>query len=160
MTMTAGQLGALRTRMMKAAAKGRSVARATDYVDQLADMGGDPDPGHLAVGSAAHLMAMCDEVLGGSEPKKKKKAKKAAPKPKAKAAAPPPPPPPPSSPSIHVEDEEDEYSAWSKTELYDEAQERDLDGRSNMSKAELVTALEADDAAAEAEESDPPPASE
>ena len=33
------------------------------------------------------------------------------------------------------------YANWSKDELYERAQELDIDGRSNMSKKELITAL-------------------
>lgn len=38
-----------------------------------------------------------------------------------------------------------DYSRMTKTELYELAQERDLPGRSDMSKVELVEALEASD---------------
>jgi DNA end-binding protein Ku len=41
----------------------------------------------------------------------------------------------------------DDYDARSRAELYDLAQERDLPGRSSMTKAELVAALRASDAA-------------
>ena len=36
------------------------------------------------------------------------------------------------------------YDNWTKDELYDRAQELDIDGRSDMSKDELITALRAD----------------
>ena len=42
----------------------------------------------------------------------------------------------------------DDYEGLSKSALYELAQKRDLEGRSSMSKAELVTALRASDAAA------------
>jgi hypothetical protein len=35
------------------------------------------------------------------------------------------------------------YEEWTKDELYDRAQELDIDGRSNMSKEELIEALRA-----------------
>jgi ABC-type branched-subunit amino acid transport system ATPase component/predicted MFS family arabinose efflux permease len=40
-----------------------------------------------------------------------------------------------------------DYDAWTRAQLYDLAQQRDLPGRSRMSKAELVAALAAADAA-------------
>lgn len=42
----------------------------------------------------------------------------------------------------------DDYDGMSKSALYELAQERDVDGRSSMSKAELVAALRASDGAA------------
>lgn len=36
----------------------------------------------------------------------------------------------------------DDYTTWSKAELYDRAQELDIEGRSGMSKAELIGALQ------------------
>jgi len=55
------------------------------------------------------------------------------------------------------EDEEDDeslppYSEWSKTDLKAEAKGRELEGLSKATVEELVAALEADDAAVEAEE--------
>ena len=35
------------------------------------------------------------------------------------------------------------YGTWTKAELYERAQELDIDGRSSMTKAELITALRA-----------------
>lgn len=36
------------------------------------------------------------------------------------------------------------YDEWSKAELYERAQELGIDGRSSMSKAELISALRSD----------------
>ena len=142
MTMTSGQLSAFRTRMMKAAGKGRAVACSMDYVSVLANMGADASAGDAAPGSAAHLMGMADQVLSGAKPKKKAKA---APKPAAPPPAPKPADPPPASEPPDSEEDEP-YEAWTKKELYDEAAERDIDGRSAMDKDELIAALEASDA--------------
>lgn len=49
------------------------------------------------------------------------------------------------------DDELDSYLNWSKAELKDEAKGRNIEGYSNMNKEELAAALEADDAAEEAE---------
>lgn len=47
---------------------------------------------------------------------------------------------------IPSDDDLDSYTTWTKAELKDEAKGREITGFSNMSKDELVAALEADDA--------------
>lgn len=143
------QLSAFRTRCMKAAGYGHTVARANEYMAALSDeVGSKPcEP------TAAALRDLASEALqlraGGKKKKRKTKAK-------AKPAAPPPPPPPEptdspeAAPEVEVAPESGEvppYPEWTKKELYAEADDRDIDGRSGMNKAELVAALEADDEA-------------
>jgi hypothetical protein len=41
-----------------------------------------------------------------------------------------------------VASDPDDYTTWSKAELYERAQELDIDGRSGMTKAELIGALQ------------------
>lgn len=125
--MNDAQLTALRSRMMRADAYGYAVAKAGLYMEELAAMGGDVDPPMgAAKGSAAHLLAMCDACLAGGG---KKRAK------------PKPAPAPKTVPSPAPADDDEGYEDWSKEDLYAEAQERGIDGRSKMDKADLVEAL-------------------
>jgi hypothetical protein len=143
--MLMSELTALRARCLRGAQRGHLIARAEHYA---AALGGGNAPRGVAKHSAGHLLALCDAALAGKPLPKAKAAKKAA------------PPPPASEPEMEMDSEdsadEDEevppYAEWTKKELYAEADDRDIDGRSSMSKAELVAALEADDDSPEADD--------
>jgi len=150
--MLMSELTALRARCLRGAQRGHLIARAEHYA---AALGGGDAPRGVAKHSAGHLLALCDAALAGKPLPKAKAAKK--------AAAPPPPASEPEmveeEPEVEMDSEdsadEDEevppYAEWTKKELYAEADDRDIDGRSSMNKSELVAALEADDASPEAE---------
>lgn len=63
-------------------------------------------------------------------------------------------PPPVEGPPLEEDEEEDEvqdnlapdYASWMRDHLYEEARRRDINGRADMNKAELIEALIADDA--------------
>lgn len=123
--MQMSDLAALRVRLLRAAQRGYGVARAEHYAKLLGGSGDET--------SAAELLALCEAALSG----------KTAPKP-VKAA--PKPAPKPAEPEPAAEESAAGYEEWTKKELYAEAEARDIEGRSSMTKAELVAALEADDA--------------
>lgn len=147
------ELKAFRTRCMKAANYGYTVARSALYQAALEEEAGSVDSPDHKKGSARHLVALADAVL-----KVRAGGKKAPKKAKAKPAAPPPAPEPPAAAEepevVEVEEEVVKpYKEWLKAELYAEAEAREIEGRSSMTKAELVEALEADDAANDPAES-------
>lgn len=152
MKLSDAELVAFRDRCHKAAVRGYQVAHAGLYLEALADETGESEPPvGAAKGSAAHLAAMAQatlDVRSGKKSKAKpaKKEKVApAPKPSKPKAAPKPPPPPEPEEDEDEEDEELGYEDWGRDELYAEAQAREIPGRSNMSKEELVEALYAND---------------
>ncbi|KKK61638.1 hypothetical protein LCGC14_3012350, partial [marine sediment metagenome] len=95
-------------------------------------------------GAPAHLLELILEAQAQRSGKSRPKPAKAKAAPKAKAAA---PKAKPADPEVTTGGDEDvpPYSEWTKKELYDEAAEREIDGRSGMDKDELVAALEAND---------------
>lgn len=131
--MTDAQLTAFRSRMLTAATRGYRVAKSDLYLADLVDeAGGGTPPTGVAMGSAAHLLSLADDVMAvrAGTKKKAKKAKKAAPKP----------------PSITPEIETEEAAwpdDWSKEDMYSLAQKYDIDGRSKMDREELISAIEA-----------------
>lgn len=142
MKLNNAELGAFRDRCHRAAIRGYGVAHADLYMAAMVDEAGDvePPPG-VAAGSAGHLAATAQatlDVRSGTKPKGKAKA---ATKPKAA----PPPPPEPEEPVVVEDEDELPYEDWDRAELYARAQDVDLSGRSNMSKDELIEALEAHD---------------
>jgi len=141
------QLDVLRHRCTKAAQRGYAIAQIDGFINQLAEETGmKSTPSGVKKGSPDHLLALINEA-------KAQRGGKPAPEP---APAPEPPPAPEPEPESEPESEpvvdEDDggeippYEEWTKKELYDEAAERDIDGRSGMDKDELIAALEANDA--------------
>ena len=148
--MNDGQLADFRTRMLKASLKGRAVAKAALHMAALADEGGsETPPAGCGVASAAHLMAMAEDVMAArAKGGKKKKKKKAKPAPKPAPAPKPEPAPesaPPSGEKVWPDD-------WDKKALYALAQEYDIPGRSKMDEGELITAIEDHEAAKESDD--------
>jgi len=125
--LTDVQLNNFARRVQKAALRGYGVARGDIYAAELAKEAGSKAAG----GSAAALLALCNTI-------KAKRAGKPVQAAQPAAAAKPAPAP--------VEEDEWDYSAWTKDDLYEEAKARDIEGRSEMSKADLIAALKADDA--------------
>lgn len=144
MLTSTAQLQAFRTRCMKAAGHGITVARADLYLAALEAEAGPMKSPDGKMGSARHLMAMADAAL------KVRAGGKPAPAAPKKAAPPPPPPPPAPEPEPEPEaapesEEELDYSSMYKADLVALAEARGLDVK-GMTKAEVIEALEADDA--------------
>lgn len=144
MQLSDSQLSAFRSRCLRASMKGYDIARSSLYLKALAEETGSADaPEGVKKGSAAHLLAMAEAAMetraSGKKPKAKAAPKAAAPK---KAE-----PEPETDPAPDADEEVPPYEEWSYDELYAEAKERDIDGRSKMDKDALVAALEADDEA-------------
>jgi len=122
MKMTTTELQAFYRRVVNAAARGYSVAHGDAYASVLAKESGLSGYD----GSAKDLVVLSRAALakrgGQSQPASSKK-----------------------TPSAQVIVEEDHYASWTKDELYEEAQIREIAGRSEMNKADLVAALEAHD---------------
>lgn len=147
MQLSDSQLSAFRSRCLRASMKGYDIARASVYLKALAEETGSADaPEGVKEGSAAHLLAMAEAAMEARASGGKKPKGKAAPKPPAPKKA-EPEPEPETDPAPDAEEEVPPYEEWSYDELYAEAKERDIDGRSKMGKDELVAALEADDEA-------------
>jgi hypothetical protein len=141
--MNDAELAAFRDRCHRAAVRGYAIAHADLYVAALQDEAGDVEPPlGAAEGSAAHLAALAQATLNVRAGTGKKAKAKAKPKPA------PAPPPEPEEPEVEEEDEGDEevpYEEWDFKELYALSQEYEIPGRSNMTKDELIEALEAYD---------------
>lgn len=139
------QLDVLRHRCIKAAQRGYAIAQIDGFINQLAEETGMKDtPKGAKKGSPEHLLGLIAEA-------KAQRGGKPAPKPKAEPKPAPKPAPAPKPEPEPVVDEDDDgevppYDEWTKKELYDEAVEREIEGRSGMDKDELVAALEANDA--------------
>lgn len=163
MSLSDAELTAFIKRMKEAHRRGYGVARSRLYLEVLSQEAGKAG----YTDSAADLATLAEEVAAkraGKEPEKEEAAK-APSKSKAKEPEPrpevPPPPPEPKTEeatvteSLTVSDaveapvvEEAGYDSWTREKLYDEAKARGIEGRSEMSKAELIVALKASDAQA------------
>lgn len=144
--LTDAELKDLSRRALMSAQRGYKVARGDKYAKALSE-----ETGLDLGGSASDLVELCKAALakrGGKPVEAKKKP------------APPPEVTPPEEDEEETEDEptdeaeeesEDEseaeggYETWTRDALYEEAKSREIEGRSDMNKADLVAALEADD---------------
>ena len=146
------QLDVLRHRCIKAVQRGYAIAQIDGFINELAkETGVKSTPSGVKKGSPQHLLELVNEAKAqrAGKPAPKPKAEpKPAPKPEPKPAPKPEPKPEPApEPEVDTGDDDEvpPYKEWTKKELYDEAAERDIEGRSGMDKDELVKALEADD---------------
>lgn len=139
-------------RVKDAALKGYQVALGDHYAAELSAEAGVTGYG----GSAADLVKLAEAVLaqragkatdleGGEAPlvvvepeldEEPGTPEDVGPEPEVSEVADTDPPPAP----------EEGYESWTKDELYAEAQRRNLEGRSGLSKAKLIELLEEDDA--------------
>lgn len=141
--LTDAQLQGLRSRCIQAVARGYAIGQVDQYLGDLSKETGIADvPPGVKKGSAEHLQTIVQEAIDQRSGKKAKPAPKPAPKveakpapkvEKAKAKEPAPKPAP--------EPEVKPYEEWSYEELYKETQVRDISGRSNKTKDELVEML-------------------
>lgn len=166
MSLSDAELTAFIKRMKEAHRRGYGVARSRLYLEVLSQEAGKAG----YTDSAADLAVLAEEVAAkraGKELKEPEKEEAPAAPSKSKAKEPeprpevPPPPPEPKAEeatvteSLTVSDaveapvvEEAGYDSWTREKLYDEAKARGIEGRSEMSKAELIVALKASDAQA------------
>lgn len=121
MSMSDAELQAFARRVKAASNRGYSVAKGASYAALLMEETGLK--GYS--GSVADLDALCKAAS-------EKRAGKAI---SAPSKAPPEPEP------VF----EDDYDAWTKDELYEEAKERDIEGRGSMTKDQLIEAIRASD---------------
>jgi hypothetical protein len=143
MKLTDAQLTGLRLRCIRAASKGYIIAQVDRYLDTLAEeIGFRETPFGVRKGSAEHLQALVEEALkrrAGGEPTLVEVEVKVEPSFETKVIKEPEPKAKP-------------YEEWYYEDLRKEAQNRNITGRSNMSKGEIVHALYEDDLESEEED--------
>lgn len=153
------ELASLKVRCQQAARRGYAVGQAAHYARLLAaETRQGVVPAGMTNGSAEHLLYLC----------KKAEAQRAGKKPAPQPVKPPAPAPqpalvkpaePPKVETVEVADEVvveesvgeadvadlipavEDLEKMTKAELYDVAQEIDLDGRGDLNKADLLAAL-------------------
>lgn len=147
MKLTKAQLVELRSRCLKAAARGYHIGQVDKYLQTLSNETGITDvPKGVRKGSAEHLLYMTEAALEVRSGKRSKIDPVPEPvpevvkgkKPKVKFESKPEPEPEP-QPDVPP------YEEWSYEDLYAEAKVRDIYGRSKMDKDELVQAMYKDD---------------
>ena len=157
--LTDAELKDLSRRALMSAQRGYKVARGDTYAAALAE-----ETGVALSGSASDLVTACKAALA-KRAGKPVEPPKPVPEPEEELpveVSPPPAPEPEAEEEEGLKENDDEeapaesepeadeevegYESWTRDELYEEAKAREVEGRSDMNKAELVAALQADDA--------------